>query len=108
MGVLYTGDLGYINKNNLLQIVGRSKLVIKPKGYQVYPPEVENHIFSKLKEKISNAAIVGEAHEIFSEAIIAFVEKKKGAELTVDEVNKSCLDIAAYQRPSLVVILEAG
>lgn len=107
-GILYTGDLGLINKHKQLEIVGRSKLVIKPKGYQVYPPEIENHIMQKLKDLVTNVAVVGEKHEIFSEAIVAFVEKKKDAQLAVQDVNKSCLDIAAYQRPSLVILLEPG
>ena len=44
--------------------------------------------------------------EIFSEGIIAFVEKKKGKEVTIDDVNQICKEIAAYKRPSHVVILE--
>jgi len=59
-----------------------------------------------LKEKVENIGVVGHEHEVFSEGIVAFVEKKKGKNLTVNEVNKAAKGLAAYKRPSLVIILE--
>jgi len=80
--------------------------MIKPKGYNVFPTEVENVIADAMKEKVENVGVVGHEHEVFSEGIIAFVEKKKGKDITVDEVNDVCKNMAAYKRPSHVVILE--
>jgi len=62
-GVCYTGDLGYYD-NTGLHFSGRSKLVIKPKGYQVYPDDIANHITEKLKDRVANVAIVGVEHEM--------------------------------------------
>jgi len=104
-GWCYTGDLGSYDDEGL-HFAGRSKLVIKPKGYQVYPPEVENFLMIALKEKVENIGVVGHEHEVFSEGIVAFVEKKKGKKLTENEVNKAAKGLAAYKRPSLVIILE--
>ena len=104
-GWCYTGDLGSYDDEGL-HFAGRSKLVIKPKGYQVYPPEVENFLMSALKDKVENIGVVGHEHEVFSEGIVAFVEKKKGKNLSVDEVNKVAKGLAAYKRPTLVIILE--
>ena len=104
-GWCYTGDIGSYDDEGL-HFAGRSKLVIKPKGYQVYPPEVENFLMTTLKDKVENIGVVGHEHEVFSEGIVAFVEKKKGKILTEDEVNKAAKGLAAYKRPSLVVILE--
>ncbi|MHA1792073.1 MAG: class I adenylate-forming enzyme family protein [Promethearchaeota archaeon] len=106
-GVLYTGDLGYKDEKGL-HLVGRSKLVIKPKGYQVYPVEVENYITDGMKDKVANVGIVGAPHEVFTEGVVAFVEKKPGVELTPEEVIEHCKGIASYKRPSLVVIVEPG
>jgi fatty-acyl-CoA synthase len=103
-GVCYTGDLGFKDDTGL-HIAGRSKLVIKPKGYQVYPAQIENH-FTDLTDKIGNAAAVGVKHEIFSDGIVAFIEKKPGAEVTVEELQAHAKGIAGYMRPSLYVILE--
>ena len=41
-GFCYTGDMGFVNDRGLV-LAGRSKLVIKPKGFQVHPAQVEQH-----------------------------------------------------------------
>jgi len=104
-GVIYTGDLGSYDEKGL-HFAGRSKLMIKPKGNNVFPTEVEEFISSSLKSKVANVAVVGADHEIFTEGIIAFVEKKPNTELTVEEVNEVCKEMASYKRPSHVEILE--
>ncbi len=43
-GILYTGDMGFKDNKNGLHLAGRRKFLIKPKGYQVFPPEVEGFI----------------------------------------------------------------
>ncbi len=106
-GYCYTGDLGYYDDKGL-HFSGRSKLVIKPKGYQVFPTEVEDFIEKGLKDKVAMVAAVGAQHDIFTEAIVVFVEKKPGVSLTEDEVMKVSEGMAAYKRPSHVVILEQG
>ncbi|MCK5346666.1 MAG: acyl--CoA ligase, partial [Candidatus Heimdallarchaeota archaeon] len=88
-GWLYTGDLGTYDENGL-HFSGRSKLIIKPKGYNVFPTEVENYISDQLKEKVLSVGCVGANHEIISEAIIAFVAKKPGVVLNPEEVHNVC------------------
>jgi len=105
-GICYTGDLGYKDEHGL-HFSGRSKLVIKPKGYQVHPAEIENH-FAGLARQVAACAAVGAPHDIFTEGVVLFVEKKAGAELTVTELEAHARGIAAYMRPSLYIILEAG
>ena len=72
-GICYTGDLGYYDADGL-HFAGRSKLVIKPKGYQVFPEDVENHIAGKLKGRVGMVACVGVEHRVWCEAILVFVE----------------------------------
>jgi acyl-CoA synthetase (AMP-forming)/AMP-acid ligase II len=105
-GWLYTGDLGYVDDRGL-HFAARAKHVIKPKGYQVYPAQVEDH-FCELKEKIAACGVVGVSHEIFSEGIVGFIEKKPGVELTLDELKEHAKDLAAYMRPSHYVLFEPG
>ena len=106
-GFCYTGDVGYYDEKGL-HFSGRAKLVIKPKGYQVFPEDVENHIQEKLKDRAGMVAIVGVEHEVFSEGIMAFVESKEEKAITPEEVLAACSDISAYSRPSHVVILKQG
>jgi len=105
--VCYTGDLGYYDGEGL-HFVGRAKFVIKPKGYQVYPQDVVNHISQKLGARASSIACVGVPHDIYMEAIIAFVEPAPGAVITPEEVIESCSDISSYSRPSYAIVLEPG
>lgn len=105
-GILYTGDLGYYDEQGL-HFSGRAKLLIKPKGYNVFPTEVEDFIQSKFKGKIGNVAVVGAQHEVFTEGIIAFVEKsEKNVNLTVEEIEETFSELAAYKRPSHIEIVD--
>jgi len=105
-GVLYTGDLGYKDGKGL-HFAGRAKWVIKPKGYQVFPAQVEDYM-CELRDEVATCAVVGVEHDVFIEAIVAFVERKVDAALTVDKLEEHARGIAAYMRPLHYVILEPG
>jgi acyl-coenzyme A synthetase/AMP-(fatty) acid ligase len=81
--------------------------VIKPKGYQVFPAQVEDH-FCGLSFKVASCGAVGVEHEVFSEGIVAFVERKPGVDLTVEELAEHAKGIASYMRPGHYVIVEPG
>jgi acyl-CoA synthetase (AMP-forming)/AMP-acid ligase II len=106
-GFCYTGDLGTYDEKGL-HFSGRSKLVIKPKGYQVFPTEVEDEMTEALKGRVGLCAAVGVSHEVFSEAIMFFVEKVPDQDLTVEELEEAAQNMAAYKRPSHYEILEPG
>jgi len=105
-GYLYTGDLGYKNAGGI-HLSGRAKWVIKSFGYQVFPGDVEAHIAS-LQEKVANCVAVGVAHEVAGEGVVALVEKKPGAELTVQELERHTRALAAYMRPRHWIVVEPG
>ncbi len=79
-GFLYTGDLGYKDAAGL-HLTGREKWVIKSLGYQIFPGDVEAHICA-LTAQVANCVVVGVAHEVVSEAVVALVEKRPGVELS--------------------------
>jgi len=105
-GFLYTGDLGYKDADGL-HMSGRAKWVIKPSGYQVFPVDVEAHICA-LSDIVAACAVVGVEHSVLSEAIVAFVEKKAEAELSIPMLEKHARTLASYMRPRHYVLLEAG
>src|ERR1039457_5663431 len=105
-GWLYTGDMGRVDEHGL-HFSGRAKWVLKPSGYQVFPGDVETH-FSSLAGKVANIGVVGHPHRRWSEGIIAFVEKRPGADLTEAELRKHARSLTAYMRPLHYVILEPG
>jgi acyl-CoA synthetase (AMP-forming)/AMP-acid ligase II len=106
-GFLYTGDLGSMDAAGALHLSGRAKWVLKPGGYQVFPADVENH-FCALSDQIASCAVVGVAHPIISEAIIAFIEKQPGSQITQQSLEKHARDLATYMRPRHYVLLEPG
>jgi len=105
-GFLYTGDLGFKNAQGL-HLTGREKWVIKSFGYQIFPGDVEKHICA-LTEKVANCVVVGVAHEVVSEAVVALVEKKAGAELSSRELDRHARELPTYMRPRHWIIVEAG
>jgi acyl-CoA synthetase (AMP-forming)/AMP-acid ligase II len=105
-GWLYTGDLGSVNEHGL-RLAGRAGWVLKPAGYQVFPGDVEDHI-CLLVEKVASVGVVGHPHNTWSEGIIAFVEKRVGAEVSDAELRKHARSLTSYMRPLHYVILEPG
>jgi acyl-CoA synthetase (AMP-forming)/AMP-acid ligase II len=81
--------------------------VIKSFGYQIFPGDVERHICT-LAEKVANCVVVGVAHAVVSEAVVAVVEKRPGAELSRQELDRHARSLASYMRPRHWIILEAG
>jgi acyl-CoA synthetase (AMP-forming)/AMP-acid ligase II len=104
-GICYTGDLGYMSDRGLV-LAGRSKLVIKPKGFQVHPAQVEQH-FALLPE-VGACGAVGQPHDLTGEAIVLFVAPKSGEELSRARLEEHAQRIASYMRPAHYVFLEAG
>ena len=105
-GWMYTGDMGSLDADGL-HFSGRAKWVLKPAGHQVFPGDVENH-FSALADRVANVGVVGHEHRMWSEGIVAFVERAPGADLSETELRKHARSLASYMRPLHYVILEPG
>ncbi len=101
---LITGDLGKIDADGYVHIVGRGKDLIITGGYNVYPKEVEMEIDAM--PGVDESAVFGVSHPDFGEGIIAAVVLKPNATLTEQEVVKA-LDgrLAAYKRPKKVAFM---
>jgi acyl-CoA synthetase (AMP-forming)/AMP-acid ligase II len=104
-GILYTGDMGYFKQMEgykALYLSGRRKFVIKQKGYNVFPGEVEEHI-SRM-EGVDVVEVIGMKHGLFDEGIFAFVRPSTGVTLDSEAVMEHCKTIASYKRPQHVEI----
>jgi acyl-CoA synthetase (AMP-forming)/AMP-acid ligase II len=80
--------------------------VIKPAGNQVFPGDIENH-FAQL-DAVAAMAVVGHEHSLWSEAIIAFVERKPDTALTEADLRRHARGLTSSMRPLHYVIVEAG
>jgi fatty-acyl-CoA synthase len=107
-GILYSGDLGYFRQMTsyrALYLSGRRKFVIKQKGYNIFPGEVEAHIAAL--EGVETAEVIGKTHSLFDEAVFAFVLLEKGARLTPESIKAHCNSMASYKRPHHIEIWPA-
>lgn len=68
---LRTGDIGYLDDEGFLYVVGRSKEMIKTGAHRVSPQEIEHSILSS--GLVHEAAVIGVEDELLGEAIVAFV-----------------------------------
>jgi len=100
-GFFTTGDIGYIDEDGYLIIVGRNSDVIISGGFNVYPREVE--LALEQMEGVGRAAVFGLPHPDFGEAVTAAVEYHGSAPLQVAELQaKLKLCLASYKVPKAV------
>jgi fatty-acyl-CoA synthase len=100
-GFFRTGDLGLVDEEGLLHLVGRTKDVIIRSGFNVYPREVEARIESH--PAVQEVAAVGVTDELLGEAICACVVPVEGAIVTDREIVDWCRETLAEGKvPDLV------
>ncbi|XP_014615752.1 PREDICTED: 4-coumarate--CoA ligase 1-like [Polistes canadensis] len=80
-----TGDVGKYDELGYIYIEGRSKELIKVKGFQVAPAELEN-IISNL-DGIADVAVIGVPHDKYGEIPKAFIVPKKGVTVNPEDVK---------------------
>ncbi len=104
-GWLHTGDIAVVDEFGHVSIVDRLKELIKYKGFQVPPAELEALLLSH--PKIADVAVIGVADEEAGEVPKAFVVPVPGSELTVDEVQAHVAQhVASYKQVRLVEFVE--
>ncbi|KAK2581707.1 hypothetical protein KPH14_002193 [Odynerus spinipes] len=85
-GWLHTGDVGYYDEDGFFYIVDRLKELIKYKGFQVPPAELEAILLTC--PGIKDAAVVGLPNEEAGELPFAFVVKQDRSKITEDDIFK--------------------
>ena len=104
-GWLVTGDLGKVDEDGYLYIVGRSKDVIIRGGNNIHPTDVENAIATH--PDVREVAVVGVPHPVLGEDLAAFVVLRPGHEATPDDLQEHTLAILArYKVPRQWYLVE--
>ncbi len=97
-GWFRTGDLGYVDADGFVFIVDRKKDLIIRGGYNVYPREIEEVLYTH--PAVLEAAVIGVADPRLGEEVKAFVTLKPGQKLTEDAVIDYVKErVAAYKYP---------
>jgi fatty-acyl-CoA synthase len=101
-GWLHTGDLGRLDEEGYLTIMGREKDMVLSGGLNVYPSEIERIIM--LDPRVSEAAVVAVPDERWGE-VPAAVVVSDAADLTPSVVLESCRhELADYKVPKYVFV----
>ena len=96
-----TGDIGHTDEEGFTLITDRKKDMILVGGFNVYPRDVEDILFTH--PKVQLAAVVGVPDEKSGETVKAFIQLKPGEDASEQEILDWCKDqMAGYKRPRVV------
>jgi malonyl-CoA/methylmalonyl-CoA synthetase len=98
-----TGDVGQLDAQGVLTIVGRSKDLIISGGYNVYPAEIEGVLNEQ--PGVAESAVVAAPHPDFGEAVVAVVVPRTGAALDAAALTAALkARIANFKVPKRVFV----
>jgi fatty-acyl-CoA synthase len=104
-GWLYSGDLATINDEGYVQIVGRKKDMLICGGFNVYPAEIEEYLFTH--PKVQNVSVIGVADDVFGEVSAAYIIPREGETIDPQEIVDFCAsEIANFKVPRYVEIID--
>jgi long-chain acyl-CoA synthetase len=105
-GWIHTGDMARFDVDGYLYIVDRKKDMVLSGGFNIYTKEVEQMLHEHAQ--VFEASVIGVPDPVFGEAVVAFIELKPGAALTVEQVlEHSKSRIASYKKPKHVFFVDA-
>ena len=104
-GFFITGDLGKIDPDGYVHILGRGKDLVISGGFNVYPKEIEGEIDAM--PGVIESAVIGVPHADFGEGVTAVVVCSKGAQVDEPTVLKA-LDgrLAKFKMPKRVIVVD--
>ncbi|UXA13836.1 acyl-CoA ligase FadD12 [Mycobacterium sp. SMC-8] len=104
-GFMSSGDLGYLDEDGRLFVVGRDDEMIVSGGENVYPIEVEKTLAAH--PDVAEATVLGVDDEKFGQRLEAFVVLQPGAAATPDTLKQHVRDhLANYKVPREITILD--
>jgi len=103
-GWLYSGDLATMDGEGYVQIVGRKKDMLICGGFNVYPAEIEEYLFTH--PKVQNVSVIGIQDNVMGEVAAAYIIAREGVSIDPQEIVDFCVgEIANFKVPRYVVVL---
>ena len=103
-GWLYSGDLATVDEEGYVQIVGRKKDMLICGGFNVYPAEIEEYLFTH--PKVQNVSVIGVADDVFGEVAAAYIIPREGQTIDPQEIVDFCAgEIANFKVPRYVEVV---
>jgi malonyl-CoA/methylmalonyl-CoA synthetase len=103
-GWFRTGDIGAVDDDGYVSIVGRAKELIISGGYNVYPREIEDLL--RAQPGVVDAAVVGTPSDEWGEVVTAFLEAADGIDVGA-VVAAAARELAPYKKPRIVHRVDA-
>jgi malonyl-CoA/methylmalonyl-CoA synthetase len=104
-GFFITGDLGKIDEDGYVHIVGRNKDLIISGGYNVYPKEIE--LVLDEQPGVLESAVIGVPHPDFGETVVAIIVPEEGATPDTDVMMEAVgAALARFKHPRKIVVLD--
>jgi acyl-CoA synthetase (AMP-forming)/AMP-acid ligase II len=104
-GFMSSGDVGYLDENGRLFVVGRDDEMIVSGGENVYPIEVEKTLAAH--PDVAEAAVIGVDDEQYGQRLAAFVVLEPGGTATVETLKQHVREnLANYKVPREIAILD--
>ncbi|MHA3018896.1 class I adenylate-forming enzyme family protein [Mycobacterium sp. BMJ-28] len=104
-GWLHTGDVGHLDTDGYLSLVGRSKDMIIRGGENIYPKEIEDVLTED--SAVLEAAVIGVPDDKWGETVAAYVAPRDGC--TIDPLALQALcarKLAGYKRPTSITVMD--
>ena len=100
-----TGDIGHIDEDGYVHITDRKKDMIIVGGFNVYPRDVEDILYTHPKVELT--AVVGIPDAKSGESVKAFIKLKQGEEASEEEIKAFCQEkMTPYKRPRRIEFRE--
>ncbi len=97
-GWLFTGDIARMDEEGFFYIVDRKKDLIIASGYNIYPREIEEVLYTH--PAVLEAAVVGVADSYRGETVKAFIVLKSEAQVSSEEIKQFCRNyLASFKVP---------
>jgi fatty-acyl-CoA synthase len=104
-GWLCSGDLATMDAEGYVKIVGRKKDMLITGGFNVYPAEIEEYLFTH--SKVQNVSVIGVPDDVFGEVAVAYVIPREGETIDPQEIVDYCVgEIANFKVPRYVEIVD--
>ena len=104
-GFFITGDIGVIDQDGYVSIVGRQKDLIITGGYNVYPKEIE--LILDEQPGVLESAVVGVPHPDFGEAVVAVLIAKPGETIDQAAIKAAMeLQLAKFKQPKHIAVID--
>ena len=105
-GWLHTGDLATVDDEGFIYIMDRKKDMIISGGFNIYPKEIENLIYSH--PDVKEVAVIGVPDDEWGESVKAFIVSHEGRTIDKEEITDLCRNrLAGYKKPKYIDIIKS-